>query len=273
VKYDIVDIRKRVVERLRAAYYPAVKDFCRGRRFRPSNDPYFKLLREVGQQESSIVDLNEMANARPDVRGSINNIKERRLQSLIESKPTVALHFYYNTDTKSFAIEDPALFYFIKHLDWNQLRQDCGFREQGEEFVFEVALSFAGENRLLAAYIADALSTLDVTVFFDEYFEANYLGKAWSAEFAEVFGRKSRFVVCILDVHHSKKIWPTFEREVFAPRVAEASVIPVILDDTKFVGIPQDIVGIHFKFDPVDPDWKKKVDEEIVYKLIDKLSE
>jgi hypothetical protein len=158
VKYDIVEIRKRVVERLRAAYYPAVKDFCRGRRFRPSNDPYFKLLREVGQQESSIVDLNEMANARPDVRGSINNIKERRLEILIESKPNVALHFYYNADTKSFAIEDPALFYFIKHLDWNQLRQDCGFREQSEDFAFEVALSFAGENRALAAYIADALA-------------------------------------------------------------------------------------------------------------------
>ena len=70
-----------------------------------------------------------------------------------------------------------------------------------------------------------------------------------------------------------KKIWPTFEREVFAPRVSEASVIPIILDDTKFVGVPQDIVGIHFKVDPTNSDWKKKVDEEIVYKLIDKLSE
>lgn len=100
------------------------------------------------------------------------------MEILIESKPNVALHFYYNTDTKSFAIEDPALFYFIKHLDWNQLRQDCGFREQGEDFEFDVALSFAGENRELAAHIAEALTTLDVTVFYDEYFEANYLGKA-----------------------------------------------------------------------------------------------
>src|ERR1700738_5491404 len=144
ITYIVADTRQRVVERLRPAYYPAVKDFCRGRRFRPSNDPYFKLLREVGQQESSIVDLNEMANSRPEVRGSINNIKERRLEILIESKPAVALHFYYNDDTKSFAIEDPALFYFIKHLDWNQLRQDCGFREQNDDCEFEVALSFAG---------------------------------------------------------------------------------------------------------------------------------
>lgn len=97
--------------------------------------------------------------------------------------------------------------------------------------------------------------------------------KPWSAQFTEVFGRKSRFVVCILDVHHSKKIWPTFEREVFAPRVAEASVIPIFLDSTNFVGIPQDIVGIHFTVDRDDPDLKTKADEQIVYKLIDKLSE
>jgi hypothetical protein len=268
ISYNIAETRHRVVERLRAAYYPAVKEFCRGRRFRPSNDPYFKLLREVGQQDSSIVDLNEMANARPDVRGSINNIKERRLEILIESKPAVALHFYYNADTKSFAIEDPALFYFVKHLNWDQLRQDCGFREQNGDFEFEVALSFAGENRALAQHIADGLTTLDVTVFYDAVFEANYLGKAWSQQFKE-----SRFVVCILDGFHSTKIWPTFEREVFAPRIADESVIPIFLDDTKFVGIPQDIVGIHFKFDPTASGWKSRADDEIIYKLIDKLSE
>jgi len=127
VTFSLADLRPRVVDKLRSNYYPAVKEFCRGRRFRPSNDPYFKLLRAVGQQDSSIVDLNEMANALPDVRGSINNIKEHRLEVLISSKPAVAERFYYNTETKSFAIEDPALFYFIKHLDWDQLRQDCGF--------------------------------------------------------------------------------------------------------------------------------------------------
>jgi hypothetical protein len=117
------------------------------------------------------------------------------------------------------------------------------------------------------------LTTLDVTVFYDAVFEANYLGKAWSQQFKEVFGKKSRFVVCILDGFHSTKIWPTFEREVFAPRIADESVIPIFLDDTKFVGIPQDIVGIHFKFDPTASGWKSRADDEIIYKLIDKLSE
>jgi hypothetical protein len=157
IQFDIAEIRRRVVDRLQASYYPAVKEFCRGRRFRSSNDPYFKLLRALGQQESSIVDINGLANSLPEVRGSINNIKERRLQVLIESKPLVARHFYYNSETKNFALEDPALFYFIQHLDWNALRRDCGFREQDNPFEFEIAQSFAGENRELAKFMLKAL--------------------------------------------------------------------------------------------------------------------
>ena len=38
----------------------------------------------------------------------------------------------------------------------------------------------------------------------------------------------SRLVVCFLDAHHKEKIWPTFERECFQPRVADAEVF---LDD------------------------------------------
>jgi hypothetical protein len=272
IEFNMRDIRQRVVDRLRAAYYPAVKEFCRGRRFRPSNDPYFKLLRAVGQQDSSIVDLNEMANSLPEVRGSINNIKERRLQVLIDSKPAVARNFYYNPDTKTFVIEDPALFYFIKHLDWNRLRQDCGFREHNGDFEFDVALSFAGENRELAELIYEGLTTLDVQVFYDAMFEANFLGKAWSQQFKDIFGGQSRLVICILDKQHLDKIWPTFEREHFVPRVADESVIPIFLDDTKFPGIPRDIVGIHFNFDRSDPDWRKKATDQIIMKLIDKLS-
>lgn len=54
IEFDLSMLRQRVVDKLRAAYYPAVKEFCRGRRFRPSNDPYYKLLRLASQQESSV---------------------------------------------------------------------------------------------------------------------------------------------------------------------------------------------------------------------------
>src|SRR5207245_5515353 len=107
--------------------------------------------------------------------------------------------------------------------------------------------SFAGENRELARLIADQLDLLDCAVFYDEYFEANYLGKAWHKSFTQIFGEQARFIVCLLDKHHVEKIWPTFERECFVSRVTESAVIPIYLDDTPVPGIPKDIVGIPFK--------------------------
>jgi len=273
ITFEMAALRVRVVEKLSAAFYPAVKDFCRGVRFRPNNDPYLKLLQKIGQQEGSIVDLNELANANEEVRGSINNIKENRLAILLRDKPTCAKHFYYNPDTKNFAIEDPALFYFLKNLDWARLRHDCGFRAPTRDAEYDFAISFAGEHRDLAREIAQQPSLLDAHVFFDEHFEANFLGGAWSAHFERIFSRDSRLVICLLDRHYREKIWPTFERECFLPRVPDEEVIPVFLDDTVFVGLPQDLIGVKFTRHGSPAIEKSKVTDEIAFKLIERLGQ
>jgi len=131
-----------------------------------------------------------------------------------------------------------------------------------------------GENRELARAIAQQLESLDCSVFFDEFFEANYLGKVWHKNFMEIFGQQSRFVVCLLDKFHVEKIWPTFERECFTPRVTEAAVIPVFLDDTVVLGIPKDIVGISFKsYESFGDSLPNRITNDIVFKLLARLED
>ena len=271
LKVDVKALRGRVIEKLKSAYHEGVKQFCRGQRFRPSNDPYFKLLKAIGEQDSSLIDLNELANANPDVRGSVNNIKERRLSDLITAKPECQKLFYYSVETKNFAIEDPAVFYYLRHADWDALRKDCGFRNGSKSYDFDFAISFAGENRELAKCIAENIQILDASIFFDELFEDNFLGRAWSKQFQEIFSVKSRLVICLLDKFYSDKIWPTFEKECFLPRVTDGEVIPIYLDDTKFLGIPADIVGKKFSFDPTQPNWCAGVIDNIVFPLLERL--
>ena len=271
INFDSEQVRRSMVTRLAHAYKEPVKEFSRGRRFRPSNDPYFKLLRLIANQESSIVDLNELANANEDMRASINGVKEKRLNIVLDSKPLCSQYFFYNSTNKVFAIEDPALFYYMRHVDWEEIRKDCGFRDNIKSKEFEIAISFAGENRKLAKYIAEQLESIDVSVFLDEHYEANYLGKAWSKEFERIFVDDSKYVICLLDFNHRDKIWPTFERDCFKKRVPDAEVIPIYLDDTVFVGIPEDIVGIKFEWNPLDLVWQDKVEDEIVFKIWEKL--
>ena len=274
IKVNINFIRQQMVERLHHAYYESVKDFCRGRRFRPSNDPYYRILRFLSSKggNQSSVDLVELANANPEIAGSINNVKDKRLVGLLKEKPKAGQYFYYNSSTARFAIEDPAVFYFLRNLDWERLRSDCGFRDVAEhQKPFDVAISFAGENRELAREIANRLGELDVAVFFDEKYEVAFLGKRLGDEFERVFSTGSRFVLCILDRHHRQKDWPTFERDTFVPRMKAHEVIPVYMDDTKFPGIPDDVYGINFKYDLAKDDWREKVDDEIVLPMIDRI--
>ncbi len=272
LEYSSTSIRTKVISKLEHSYQEAVKEFCRGNRFRSTNDPYFKLLKCVGEQDTSFVDLTELANANPEVRGSINNIKEYRLTTLIDSKPICDKHFYYNAETKSFAIEDPALFYYIKHLNWDEIRRICGFRNQPISYEFDFAISFAGENRDLARQINRQLESLDCSIFFDELYEANFLGTALHKKFNQIFSEQCRFVICLLDTFHLEKIWPTFERECFLPRISDGSVIPVYLDDTIFPGIPRDLLGINFNnYIEYGDSLQNKITDEITFKVISKL--
>lgn len=208
IPLNVEQLRNRIVNRLQNSYYESVKEFCRGRRFRPSNDPYYRILKFISTKtgSSSSVDLIELANAHAEIAGSINNVKDSRLGVLLREKTRAGQYFYFNKETARFSVEDPAVFYFLQNLDWDRLRTDCGFRDDVSQPSFDVAISFAGENRELARYVAQRLKELDVAVYFDEDYEVSYLGKKLSDEFPKVFRDGSRFVLCLLDRFHQEKI-------------------------------------------------------------------
>lgn len=98
------------------------------------------------------------------------------------------------------------------------------------------------------------------------------LGKALGETFETIFRIESRLVLCLLDTNHRNKIWPTFERNCFDHRVKDGEVIPIFLDETVFPGIPSDIWGIKYRWDPTILDWEEQVVDEIVFRVVDRLS-
>ena len=248
ISSKIGDVRKSIIERLENSYHNLVKEFCRGKRFRPSNDAYFKFLQSISRSIEFPVDVNELsANLEIESKNAINSIKEHRLSVHIKEKESLSSNFYYSSETKNFNIEDPALQYYIKHIDWKKLHKECGFSKTNGSHIYDIAISFAGENRDIAEEIVHKLKMLDYEVFYDRLYESNYLGSSWSKEFERIFTSDSKYVVCILDKFHREKIWPTFERECFLEKVQYEEVIPIFLDETIFPGIPQDLIGIKFK--------------------------
>ena len=54
--------------------------------------------------------------------------------------------------------------------------------------------------------------------------------------------------------------------------MANAEVIPIFLDETTFVGLPQDTVGVKFHWNPEEEGWKDIVIDRIVFKIMEKLN-
>jgi len=107
------------------------------------------------------------------------------------------------------------------------------------EFEFDVAVSFAGEDR---EFVVDVVRSVkdDLHVFYDE----DYLYETWGEDlveyFSELYQRRARFVVMFVSTHYAEKLWTNVERRAAIARAAAqrgAYILPVRLDDTQLPGL------------------------------------
>jgi hypothetical protein len=105
-------------------------------------------------------------------------------------------------------------------------------------YEYEVAISFAGEDRTFAEAVANGLRDAGVEVFYDDFYAANLWGKDLSVELRKVYHDYSQFCIMILSQHYVDKVWTSFERQQAIERLVREKgkeyVLPVRLDG--FVG-------------------------------------
>ncbi len=101
-------------------------------------------------------------------------------------------------------------------------------------YKYEVAISFAGEDRAFAEALAKGLRDAKVEVFYDNFYAADLWGKDLSAELRRVYHDSSEFCIMILSQHYVDKMWTSFERQQAIERLirekGKAYVLPVRLD-------------------------------------------
>lgn len=120
-----------------------------------------------------------------------------------------------------------------------------GVSEESELPLYDVALSFAGEDRAHARKIAELLRSSELTVFYDEYEQASLWGRNLYTHLSDVYQNKARYCLMFISEHYAKKLWTKREREsaqARAFRESEEYILPLRLDDTTLPGI-EDTVG------------------------------
>lgn len=108
------------------------------------------------------------------------------------------------------------------------------------DFRYDIALSFAGEDRDVAQVLAQALQMKRLRVFYDEYEKANLWGKNLCEHLTHVYRDQARSCIILVSKHYATKQWTTLERRAAQSRAFEDSreyILPVRLDETDITGI------------------------------------
>jgi len=128
-------------------------------------------------------------------------------------------------------------------------------RDMRDDFQYDIALSFAGEDREIAKEIYEKLSATGIEVFFDEVYQAELWGKNLPDEFQQRYGPKTRFVLPLISRHYAVKDWTDFEFTIAreeARRRSQEFILPVRLDNTPLVGLKSGIAYLDLRKTGVD---------------------
>jgi hypothetical protein len=128
--------------------------------------------------------------------------------------------------------------------------QPASKAKKPEPTSYDVALSFAGENRTYVEKVAVLLKQSGVSVFYDGFEQATLWGKNLIDHLAEIYRHRSRFVVMFVSKHYVEKAFPTHERQHAQERALLAKdeyILPARFDDTEVPGMTSTVAYVDLR--------------------------
>lgn len=105
---------------------------------------------------------------------------------------------------------------------------------------YDVALSFAGEDRRYVARVARLLTDAQVRVFYDAYEKATLWGKDLYTHLVDVYKNRARYTVLFASKAYADKVWTNHERTSAQARAIterEEYILPARFDDSEIPGL------------------------------------
>ena len=87
-----------------------------------------------------------------------------------------------------------------------------GTAEEPNVELFDVALSFAGEDRAYVEQTAAVLRRMGLRIFYDKHERVSLWGKNLYDHLSAVYRDTSRYTVMFISEHYARKLWTNHER-------------------------------------------------------------
>jgi hypothetical protein len=106
--------------------------------------------------------------------------------------------------------------------------------------TYDVALSFAGEDRKYVEKVASLLRKMELRVFYDKFEKVSLWGKDLYQYLSEVYSKRAKYTVIFISKHYAEKLWPDHERKHAQAKAFSEhreSVLPARFDETEIPGL------------------------------------
>lgn len=113
---------------------------------------------------------------------------------------------------------------------------------------FDVALTFAGPDRPLAATLANVLRDNGLAVFYDQFYSHILWGMQLPDVLDDIYRKRSRYCVMLVSDSYAHREWTNYERQSVLARAVqekgEAYLLPVKVDETDLPGLPPSVAYV-----------------------------
>ena len=120
-----------------------------------------------------------------------------------------------------------------------------------EYFEYEVAISFAGEQREAAEAISTHLKAAGVSVFYDKDEKAVLWGKDLYVHLSEIYQFKAQYCILLASREYADKVWTNHERQAAQARAllekGREYILPVRMDNTQIPGLPGSVGFLDYR--------------------------
>jgi hypothetical protein len=247
LNFQLKNLKESVLRIFSGKYLDKVVGLAKGKQqARSVHNTYFDIVESIARTPSSEIPVESLYSK---IVGGITDPKQRsrkatsfynclnNLNDVISEKGLDDI-LLYSKGAQYISIEDPSFRFYLNLLDMENVKRKVHIRHS--DYIYDVALSFAGEDRAVVMEFVAELKQRGLDVFYDFDQQAQLWGQDLRKKLAEVYANEALYMVVFLSEHYPEKDWPNFEfavgKDAAAKRTAEY-LLPVRLDDVHVVGL------------------------------------
>ena len=262
INLGMAEIKDGVLRIYRGKYHNRLIGLCKGKQqARSVHNTYFDIIKCIGTMGKSEVHFQEIQQRLlSDVEDPKDRAKKttsfhnclKYLPSVIEERGLDDAIFL-NKNSESITIEDPSFGLYLSLTNLEEIGQSIRLRRSG--YPWDVAVSFAGEDREVVERLKNLMNDAGYTVFYDFDVQHQLWGIDLRAKLADVYANDAQYMVVFLSEHYPEKNWTNFEFEIGKDARSKRTatyLLPVIIDEVHVVGLSSNVGHIDLRRCSVD---------------------